>query len=99
MTLICDKTVKRRNKKVAFRNTAPISICISKISNRLVNNAGDLDIEMPMYSNNYSMTSGSLWNYFRDEVNDAANEVVANYWNNNITTRQQQVDFLNIRQN
>ena len=99
MTLICDKTVKRRNKKVAFRNTAPISIYISKISNRLVNNAGDLDIEMPMYSNNYSMTSGSLWNYFRDEVNDAANEVVANYWNNNITTRQQQVDFLNIRQN
>ena len=54
---------------------------------------------MPMYSNNYSMTSGSLWNYYRDEVNDAANEVVANYWNNNITTRQQQVDFLNIRQN
>ena len=26
------------------------------------------------YSENYSMTSGSLWNYSRDEVNDAANE-------------------------
>ena len=30
---------------------------------------------MPMYnlleySGNYSMTSGSLWNYYRDEVND-----------------------------
>ena len=22
------------------------------------------------YSGNYSMTSGSLWNYYRDEVND-----------------------------
>ena len=22
------------------------------------------------YSDNYSMTSGSLWNYYRDEVND-----------------------------
>ena len=34
---------------------------------------------MPMYnlleySDNYSMTSGSLWNYYRDEVNDDENE-------------------------
>ena len=41
---------------------------------------------MPMYnllqySDNYSMTSGSLWNYYRDEVNDSANEknVTNNY--------------------
>ena len=32
---------------------------------------------MPMhnlleYSNNYSMTLGSLWNYYRDEVHDSA---------------------------
>ena len=35
---------------------------------------------MPMYnlleySDNYSMTSGSLWNCYRDEVNDDANEI------------------------
>ena len=34
---------------------------------------------MPMYSlleysDNYSMTSGSLWNYFRDEINDGEDE-------------------------
>ena len=34
---------------------------------------------MPMhnlleYSNNYSITLVSLWNYYRDEVNDSANE-------------------------
>ena len=34
---------------------------------------------MPMYnlleySDNYSMTSGSLWNYYRDEVNDSTTE-------------------------
>ena len=34
---------------------------------------------MPMYSlleysDNYSMTSGSLWNYYRDEVNDDEND-------------------------
>ena len=26
------------------------------------------------YSDNYSITSGSLWNYYRDEVNDDSNE-------------------------
>ena len=24
---------------------------------------------------NYSMTSGSLWNYYRDEVNDSADKM------------------------
>ena len=26
------------------------------------------------YSDNYCMTSGSLWNYYRDELNDSVNE-------------------------
>ena len=26
------------------------------------------------YSDNYSMTSGTLWNYYRDGVNDGENE-------------------------
>ena len=35
---------------------------------------------MPMYnlleySNNYSMTSGSLWNYYRDEINYSVIEI------------------------
>ena len=45
-----------------------------------VENAEDLDIVMSMYnmleySDNFSMPSGSLWNYYRDEVNDSANEI------------------------
>ena len=47
---------------------------------------------MPMYnlleySDNYSMTSGSLWNYYRDEINDDGNENNAanNRINNNKT--------------
>ena len=45
-----------------------------------VKNAEDLDIVMSMYnmleySDNFSMPSGSLWNYYRDEVNDSANEI------------------------
>ena len=40
----------------------------------IIENVEDLDIIMPMYnlleySKNYSKTSGSLWNYFRDEAN------------------------------
>ena len=43
------------------------------------------------------MTSGSLWNYYRDEVNDAANENdnANNKINNNETI---EVNLLNIRQ-
>ena len=42
-------------------------------------NAEDLDTVIPMYnlleySDNYSMTSGSVLNYYRDQVNDDANE-------------------------
>ena len=41
----------------------------------MIENAEDLDIVMPMfnlveYSHNYFMTSGSLWNYSKDETND-----------------------------
>ena len=58
----------KRNKKLTFKNNAPFRSCISKINNTFIDNAEDLDIVMPMYnllecSKNYSVTSGSLWNY------------------------------------
>ena len=58
----------RRNKKLTFKNNAPFISYISKINNTFVANAEDLDIVMPMYNlleyrYNYSITSGSLWNY------------------------------------
>ena len=46
------------------------------------------------YNDNYSMTSGSLWNYYRNEVNDDANEIVANYRiNNNKTTISRSFEY------
>ena len=50
-----------------------------KIHGVLVENPEDLDIVMPMYnlldySKNYSKTSGSLWNYYRDELTDETND-------------------------
>ena len=71
----------RANKKLTFKNNAPIRLYMSKINNVFTNSY----IVMPMYSlleysDNYSITSGSLWNYYRNNLNDAANEnYTANY--------------------
>ena len=64
-----------REKGVAFKNCAPFTNCISEINNTQVDNAKDIDIVMPMYnligySDNYAKTSGSLWQYFRDETDN-----------------------------
>ena len=53
-----------------FKNCTPFSDYISKINNTQTDNAKDLDVIMPMhelieYSNNYSKTSRSLWQYYR----------------------------------
>ena len=57
---------------VAFKNNAPFINCISKINGIKIDNAEDLDVVMPMYnlleySKNYRKTTGSSWNYYRDE--------------------------------
>ena len=62
------------DNELAFKNNAAFVSCISKINNTLIDNAEDLDIVMPMYnlleySKNYSKTTGSFWNYYRDEPN------------------------------
>ena len=64
-----------RNKGVSFKNCAPFINCISEINNTQIDNAKDIDSVMPMnnlieYSDNYAKTSGSLWQYFRDEPDD-----------------------------
>ena len=64
-----------KNMFLAFKNNAPFTNCISKINNVLIDNAEDLDIVMPMYnlleySKNYRKTTGSFWNYYRDEPNN-----------------------------
>ena len=64
-----------RDKGVTFKNYAPFIKCISRINNTEIDNAQDIDILMPMYklieySDNYSKTSGSLWQYYKDDPND-----------------------------
>ena len=62
----------KRNKSVAFKSKAPFINCISKSNGVQIDNAEDLDVVMAMYnlleySKNYRKTTGSLWNYYRDE--------------------------------
>ena len=64
-----------RNKEETFKNCAPFTKCISRINNTDIDNAHDIDIVMPMYnfieySDNYSKTSGSLWQYYNDIPNN-----------------------------
>ena len=71
------------DKKLVFKNNAPFINCISKINGAKIDNAEDLDAVMPMYnlleySKNYRKTTGSLWNYHRDEPRSAIGD-------NNIT--------------
>ena len=66
----------KAEKYVVFKNSAPLRSCILKINSTLIDNAEDLGIAMSMYnllefSQNYFITSGSLWNYYRDKIDDA----------------------------
>ena len=63
------------DRRLTLKNNAPFISCASKIYGELVENAEDLDIVIHMYnlleySKNYEKTSGSLFNYYRDEPNE-----------------------------
>ena len=61
------------NTKVAFKNCTPFKECRTQINETFVDDAELINIAMPMYnfieySDNYSDTSGSLWQFKRDEI-------------------------------
>ena len=69
-------------KKVTFKNCASLTSCISKINNNQIDNAEYTDIVMPMdnlieYSDNYSKTSGGLWQYCKEipAINNAGKTI------------------------
>ena len=69
---------------------APFTNCISEINNTQVYNAKDLDIVMPMYnlieySDYYSKTSGSLWQYCKDIPAVDNSNATVNFTENNLT--------------
>ena len=46
-----------------------LSIVFSKINGVKIDNAEDLDVVKLEYSKNCRKTTGSLWNYYRDQPN------------------------------
>ena len=61
--------------QVAFKNCAPFEKCSTEIDGTLVDEANFINVTMPMYnwiecSHNYSDTSGSLWEFKRDEIHN-----------------------------
>ena len=69
----------KKNRPLILKNNAPFVSCITRINGELIEDADDLDIVMPMYnlleySKNYRKTIGSLYNYYRDELSDHADD-------------------------
>ena len=83
--------VNNTNKKVIFKNCAPFTNVITKVNNSQIN-AYYNNIVMPMYnikdySDAYSKSSGSLWQYWREEPALDANNNIIDFpvGSNNIT--------------
>ena len=71
----------RRDKGVIFKNWASFTDSTSQINNTQLGNVKNLDVAMLMYtlikySDNYSETSGSLWQYYRDMLGVPDNAVI-----------------------
>ena len=74
---------KPANSVVDFKNCAPFRTCDVTINDELVEKAEDLDIAMPMYnllgtSDNYQDSTGSLYQFKRDEPPDDNADVASN---------------------
>ena len=69
----------KRNRPVILKNNTPFVSCITRINGELIEDNDDLYIIMSMYnlleySKNYRKTIGSLYNYYRDELSDDADD-------------------------
>ena len=97
-TAAAGANANNNNKKVIFKNCVPFTNCISKINNTDVDNAKYIYIVMPMYNlikygDNYSKTSGSLWEYCKDIPALNNNGDIVNFNGTNNT------DSFNLKQN
>ena len=69
--------------QVVFKNCAPFEKCRTEINETFVDDAQYTHIAMPMYyligySDNYSDTSGSLWQFKRNEIEEVVDLTINN---------------------
>ena len=79
ITVTGGSNTSRKNRSLAFKNNSSFTNYISKTNNVLIDNADDLNVVIPIYnlleySKNYRKKTGSLWNYYRDELSDDTND-------------------------
>ena len=79
----------RQNRPVILKNNAPFFSCITRINGELIEDADDLDVVMLTYnlleySKNYRKTIGSLYNYYRNELDNDAD--LNNHPSNNVVS-------------
>ena len=63
----------KNNKQVIFKNSASFTISTTQINNTQIEDAKDFEVVILMYdlieySNNYSVTTASLWQYHKHEA-------------------------------
>ena len=78
-TVIADSDID-----VAFKNCARLSTCKTEINDVFIDEANHIYIAMPMcnlteYSDNYSDTSGHLWQFKRDKIPVNNSDLTADY--------------------
>ena len=82
------------NTKAAFKTCAPFTECRIEINETFVDKTEHVNIAMRMYNlieygNNYSDTSGNLWQFKRDELNvDDINTALTNDKPLHLSTKQ-----------
>ena len=69
----------KKNRPLILKINAPFVSCITRINGELIEDSDDLDIAMSMYnllenSKNYRKAIESLYNYYRDELSDDADD-------------------------
>ena len=79
----------KRNKEVILKNCTSCTDCMSKMNNTEVDIAKNLDIVLPVcslieYSDNSLKTSGSLWQFYRDEPGKADKATMTDFKNSNL---------------
>ena len=89
------------NTKVSLKNYASFRKCRTEINETFIDEAEHINITMPMYnlieySDNYSDTSGSLWQFKRDEIEE---NVDGNHNPDNFSSFKYKSSFITSRNN
>ena len=85
-----DTDANTTNKKAIIKHCAPFTNGINEINNTQIDNTEDINIvinayNLLEYSDNYSKTSGSLWQYCKDLPAVDNNNATADFAENNLT--------------